>query len=1334
MRTIRKFILMTLSLTASLAFHAQSPLWLVGSNYLDQNFQEFIIPTGPDPTIDYQGQQAEYAANAWHNPADGSLLFFIVDGVVYDGDGYRINKLTEDGSTGNMRGVSEISIVPDPSNCMRFYIFGSSMNKGFLDIALDEDVYEPVFSYAILDLSIARVFYNTSRQGDLIQNSYYNIYNLIDLIPSNLINEFSGYGADMFAISPKTNGNAHYIFYQSPRMHLFVFRLDENGIAFVANSAYNVQTGSAPSSVGDFLPSRSELEVAVLPNGNYRVVGKITNPTPYFLPERLYKVDYSPSGNPIANSYANYAFPTLDLGGWNWNMTIKGIEISPNTNLIYITKTIHPDAPEVLMCFESTNLTNIPLPSFQQNTNMQYSMLEVKNNEIYLARENGIYRIINWDNPSVANISTPIIPFSANLNLAVMGRLPSVANRDQRFGLYLLPDQMDFDPSFSEPEELTCECCFVFSKPTVFQPWIGHHNYVVSTSQTWTPGIGNNPFNSVNGVVEFNGNLIISPGVVLTIEGMTLKFGQSSRVIVERDIFPVVDGASLITENTTFTVLDECNECLWPGIEVQGHHDLPHTSSKHARVYFGNSTLIEHAYFGVIAGRIAVPDQVGQGLSLNAAGGVIETDFATFRNNRTDVHFIPYSFIATESILRDTKFITDAALRLPESQLANLNHVVINENMGIRLSKCTFDNETIIETDGVLSRGVGIKSFNSHYVVGGCFFRHLEYGIRAENANSALPFQVGSSHFIKNFTGVFAFNVMSLSITESQFEIFNSFPNSGVSTTKGIVLTRCNRYRVEGNSFYDISQTHPTAQTYGVVVSNSGPFPNVIEKNTFGFLHSAGISRNINAEDYTVPNSNLRGLKWLCNDFYDNKVHDLWVSSGRIAPWQVIMYSVNNLQLFGPAGNRFFTSENPDYHVFLSGGVPAIRYFYSSNSNEEPTLISTNNVIKVNVNIGPNFNLCDQGRPGDDGLLTEEDMKDLRLQLIEEKQTAKLLLDYSDKDSTINQVLSEYLTAQQKRDLLMTGTTIISDEVLIKYIESNPPHTMLYQVLVHNSPLTDKVIFSMMEESNLTSGMKQQILSIQSGLPENETLLNYIQNIELNVQYIEAKLANSFIGDSLNLRTPNDVVSLLMDNPYLSNADLELLFHASVDAKNQYLADSLNTILKSINQDWEYEVLSDLAVATIGSYYYDVIHDDSLLIAQLEEIADFSDYMYAYPARAILSGVLGYKFEYPEDEEFGNRSALLPRYTYDGAPLDLITIFPNPASDHFFIVFDENAAVSQRHEARIYDLAGNLQFTRSFDDNAYVLEINTEHMTQGLYIVVISENGTDIGTYKVAVR
>jgi hypothetical protein len=274
----------------------------------------------------------------------------------------------------------------------------------------------------------------------------------------------------------------------------------------------------------------------------------------------------------------------------------------------------------------------------------------------------------------------------------------------------------------------------------------------------------------------------------------------------------------------------------------------------------------------------------------------------------------------------------------------------------------------------------------------------------------------------------------------------------------------------------------------------------------------------------------------------------------------------------------------------------------------------------------------------------------------------------------------------------------------------------------------------MMEESNMTNGMKQQVLYIQNGLPENEAILQHIQNIDLNIAHIENGLISLYYQDSTASYNAQDVVNLIDANPHKELLDLELLFQAHVTAKNVSQADSINTILKGYNTDLEYAILNDLAVAAIPTDYYTVIYDDSLLIAQLEDLAYNRDYMYAYPARAILSGVLGYKFEYPIDEEFENRNAILPSYKYDGTPIEIITIFPNPTTDNFFIVFDENADVSTNREARVYDLAGNLQFTRSFDDNAYVLEINTDNMTQGMYIVVISANGVDVGTYKVAVK
>jgi hypothetical protein len=99
---------------------SQSPFWVVGNQRVEFNFAN-PLPIGPNSSIDYQGQQANASANAYHNPISGDLLFFIVDGVIYDHEGYRINKLQLNSSAIDpIIGQSEIVIVPDPGNCKRY--------------------------------------------------------------------------------------------------------------------------------------------------------------------------------------------------------------------------------------------------------------------------------------------------------------------------------------------------------------------------------------------------------------------------------------------------------------------------------------------------------------------------------------------------------------------------------------------------------------------------------------------------------------------------------------------------------------------------------------------------------------------------------------------------------------------------------------------------------------------------------------------------------------------------------------------------------------------------------------------------------------------------------------------------------------------------------------------------------------------------------------------------------------------------------------------------------------------------------------------------------------
>jgi hypothetical protein len=76
------------------SINSQNQIWSIGNqqwNGVDPNPSP--LPTVPNSNLDYSGQQAQYAANAWHNPIDGSLLFFVVDGVVYNLSGILIQSI-----------------------------------------------------------------------------------------------------------------------------------------------------------------------------------------------------------------------------------------------------------------------------------------------------------------------------------------------------------------------------------------------------------------------------------------------------------------------------------------------------------------------------------------------------------------------------------------------------------------------------------------------------------------------------------------------------------------------------------------------------------------------------------------------------------------------------------------------------------------------------------------------------------------------------------------------------------------------------------------------------------------------------------------------------------------------------------------------------------------------------------------------------------------------------------------------------------------------------------------------------------------------------------------
>jgi hypothetical protein len=1365
-------LLMASSLIISQLCLAQSPLWVIGSNYVDYNspppIQANSLPT-PTGTDVYEGQQARATHNAYHNPVTGQLLFFIIDGVIYDNEGYIIEDLIQNSGSGTgMWGYAETLIVPDPGNCKRFYIIAGSW--------IDQQTpnVDASAMFAVLDLSIPRVSFNQNRMGALVsefisgQNTI--AYNLItSIVPNGQHYNAIQHAPIHIACTPKLANNTYLLVVQMGTLINYNFVISASGINYVFDSALTIEQFMPASQVfspnqtingiGDLVFSRSELEIFQKPNGNFTVIGNQRRSMPIFNPdindftghviEVIYKYDIDGQTLwPIQGSYQEYQHWVSQTPVSPMSL-IKGFELSPDKNYLYFTSTPNSALPKSVYCLDMNTFQLVNLPNIPNSNHLQYSRIErASNGSIYFAAADGLHVLSMPDAPALASISFQI---PVTLNLADMYQ-NGTPNWQDNFGQYLLPDQLDFDPNCQIGcYSYTCgdgsadeSCCNFYS---AFVP-NSFHDIVVSENTTWQPGgvvNGQTIPSGSNVTLKIEGNITILPGATLNINNLRLEFSPTSRIIVSRGATTSSAGAQLNVNNSTLTVWENCGDCyMWQGVQVVGYSQIS-SNLPQGKVQFSNNSVVEYAYVGVSNARLNGTFSGPQGSFFigptipTTMGGRIEAIQTTFRNNLHDAYFLPYNH-QHQSLFDRCLFITNDNLKT--NIVTRPTHIVVLNNRDVFIRGGRFENETDFLANQQ-NRGTGILSVNSQVLINffgttqSTRFNKLETGINAMSSNSPFNLHVSSAVFNDNITGVFALGENRIAILESRFNVFR---NPDGSATRGVVFDGCNAYRVEDNVF---DGTNPFStesyNNFGIVVSNSGPFANVIEKNQFLKLNNAATAVGENAVDYVFinPLRPPRGLQYLCNEFNDN-MNSISVRQGTIAPHQgdcfsLVIPGVININRIRPAGNIFSNNNIEDYHIWVSENMSMLRYFYNDLAFYNEPLTNSSNVTPIACTPSPNIVVCGDTYRQNEGL-TVNLLLDKRKERFNQRKSLELNLDFGNRDSVLALLTNPQIAPVKKRDMLNKGTNIISDEVFITYINSNPPVNMLYNVLEKNSPLSPRVLAVMHDNSRMPNGMKQQIMQLQYGTSQYEAYAQVLQDIQLELNAIESVIVETCSFDSTGLYCFTNVVEMYENTPIKDELYQERLFSAYVGANMSNEADSLARILKSNKNDANYNFLIDLAVQSTSMNYFEILSADSTIIENLEMLAEGDDYHIAPRARAILSGYLGYQFDFELPEESGIRSMHVSHNFDNGTIHNPITIFPNPASDNFFIVFDQHADVSQNREARIYDLTGNLQFTRSFDDNAYVLEINTDNMTKGMYIVVISSNGTDVGTYKVAVR
>lgn len=492
------FILSFISFNASVA---QNKTWI---------FPDKLVRFSPTPSVTSLPNNTGITSNQSYNAmqdANGNLLFYVVDGSIYDADGNWIDNILNNEVPGNLAaGFPEVCLVPVPSSCTKYYIIAAEATSFSVGS-------NPMPFYVTLDMSLPNPNNNNLTQGALVgQNSITINQNVNYAVHANTMH---------LAVSKIRSNNTRYLFV-SDNSYLFRFPITSTGIG----------AGTIAATLGGGYNSndvKAEMELFEHSNGNYTIAtvekGGITcsgNQATVF----LYNFN---SSNTLVSTQCKAVAGTAVAD-------CHGLEFSSNGGTLYLT---HATSPYI-EALDLTSLTLTTPPSVSNASDFKESQIELAaDGKLYFAAANRLARITGADNPTTATWENNALAISIPTDF---------------FGVRIVQDQIDQE-NYGNVFNASAQCCDnnTYWNKTDYTAGFG--------SITWTGS--SNPLNGNTGTVaNIRNTLTIPSGSNITISGMTLNFGLDGKITIQ-------PGGRLVINNTVLKGNTTCQN-MWQGVEVIG--------------------------------------------------------------------------------------------------------------------------------------------------------------------------------------------------------------------------------------------------------------------------------------------------------------------------------------------------------------------------------------------------------------------------------------------------------------------------------------------------------------------------------------------------------------------------------------------------------------------------------------------------------------------------------------------------------------------------------------------------------------------------------------------
>ncbi|MBO4402894.1 MAG: T9SS type A sorting domain-containing protein [Bacteroidales bacterium] len=419
----------------------------------------------------------------------------------------------------------------------------------------------------------------------------------------------------------------------------------------------------------------------------------------------------------------------------------------------------------------------------------------------------------------------------------------------------------------------------------------------------------------MNHAVFFNGNVIIDSSYTLNVTCQVYCSPQA-RIIVRPGGKLIVDGG----------VITSSGNAMWQGVLVESKPDSARLERCQGTIILLNGAEISNALCGVNI----------QG------GGIIKATFASFTNNLQGVAMQEYNHAQVVSSylpLRKTYFrnctfnVNSNAFFASSSSFTHVSLVGVQDAAFV---SCSFMDTRNNPYQGLL--GTGIYAFSSSidtkdgseylFTPEKNIFIGLGTGISIQNSYENTS-RILDCRFTGNATGIHAMNADYLVCRDNVFEI--THPIYGiVGNTHGIILEASTQYTVFNNLFSGVG-----TYSIGISFTNSGPHNNLVKKNTFENLYVACYVTGCNGGYGNGNIFDVRGLAFECNEFLDQSLNDVYVSTGAtIHPIQGAIWQA--------AGNYFTSNMN-----IVNNNPDPIQYYYDCNELGHSPLYSGHVLLRA---------------------------------------------------------------------------------------------------------------------------------------------------------------------------------------------------------------------------------------------------------------------------------------------------------------------------------------------------------------------------------------------------